>query len=381
MPDELTLAITGASPGHYAQQIARGALDYLASHGRWRIQGFTGWGFEPLGQRFRGDGMIVVGGGWLRPSARRTIPTVVVTIGGDSGDHRVTVDNLAIGRLAAEHLLARGFGRFGCVGVPSHAFSVLRRKAFADELARRDLPLEFCDMETMEIETRPHWRRVAARLRRFLQGLSLPAAIFADRDWWAVRVLAVAKDLGIAVPEQLAILGVDNDDLVCDLAHPGLSSIDTNAVRVGYMAAERVAALIAGESIAPETILVEPNGVVVRRSTDVTHVEQEHVRRAMALIGEDPALGGVEALAGAVGVSRSKLEKDFRAAIGRSPAAEIRRNRRRRAQRLLRETELPMSRVAAVCGYPDQTRLALDFRRALDTTPTDYRRRHRRGSG
>jgi LacI family transcriptional regulator len=192
------------------------------------------------------------------------------------------------------------------------------------------------------------------------------------------EVIAAAKLAGLSVPDDVAVIGVDNDEVVCGLTDPPLSSIAVNFERAGYEAAHVLSGLMRGVA-APSRIIVNPTHVVPRRSTSLLAVEDTYLAKALRFIRdrveESPS---VETVARAAGISRRALEKRFRDSLGRSVLEEIRRVRTDQIARLLVETDLPVAQIAEQLGFADVQHIARYFRSAKAMSPLAYRKLHGR---
>jgi LacI family transcriptional regulator len=275
----------------------------------------------------------------------------------------VIADNAAIGRLAAEHFLACGFERFAFVGGDT-LFSRERREGFAACL----------EEEGFSCETR------GDRPRGWWQELPTPLAVLAENDGVAVRLVSECLAAGRAVPEDVAVLGVDNDPVACELCDVPLSSIDPAARLIGHLAAELLEKLVEGESPPGHPIRVSPVGVVNRPSTDVFVVDDPDLAAAMQVISRracEPIT--VEEVMEHVRVSRRTFEKRFKARFGRTPHDEIRRVQFEQARRLLAETDWSIVQIAQHIGHSDAKRFITLFRETFGDPPGAYRRRLRSG--
>jgi LacI family transcriptional regulator len=286
-------------------------------------------------------------------------------------------DDEAIGRMAAEHCLDRHFRHFAYAGRPGLRFAELRGAGFAARLraaGRECLPGVIGDA------VQPGTRADRVRLRRWVAGLPAGTAVFACNDVRAWQVLQTCRELGRRVPDEIAVLGVDNDEAWCLLSDPPLSSVAVAAEQVGRRAADALAGLLAGRRV-PRFTPVPPPAVVTRQSTDVLAVADPVVAAAVRFIRDNAGRPlSVPEVARESAVSRRVLERAFRAALGHSPGAEVRRHRVRIARDLLATTDLPMAEVARRSGFPDARRFSEAFRRDASVTPSAYRGLHRPAS-
>lgn len=225
-----------------------------------------------------------------------------------------------------------------------------------------------------------NWASVLGELVRWLRGLPRPLGVLAGNDSCARRVLEACRQLRLRVPDDVAVLGVDNDELTCELAMPPLSSIAQGTEQIGYRAAELLDELMSGRRTQPAHLVVPPLGLVKRQSTDLQSIDEALVSRALDFVrahATDPA--DVSDVVRALDVSRSTLEVRFRARLGRTVYEEIRRVRLQEARRLLLTTRLPLDEVARRSGYRTVHYLCHVFRRELGQTPGQFRTRQGAG--
>jgi LacI family transcriptional regulator len=217
------------------------------------------------------------------------------------------------------------------------------------------------------------------RLARWIKGLPKPIGMMACNDFRGQQVLTACRAVGVAVPDEVAIIGVDNDEVVCDLSDPPLSSVVPNKERIGYEAAALLDRLMAGEKLPQQHLLVEPTGIVTRRSTEVLAIEDRRIADAARFIRERACDGiGVDDVVRAVGsLSRSTLERRYAAIMGRSPKQEILRVRVDRAKQLLAETVFPVAIIAEKLGLEHTEYLNVIFKRETGLTPAQFRARSR----
>ena len=289
----------------------------------------------------------------------------------------VRADNAAIGRMAAEFLLAKGHRRFGYWGVGGAPYSDQREWAFADDIRRSGSEWVPCRLPPVGAVP-AHIRQT---LERWLSSVTRPIAVLVDTTTHARQVVTMCQQLGYAVPEEVAILSCDNDELLCSAIHPSISGIDQNMRRVGYEAAMMMIRLLDGETVPLDTVLIPPAGVIERQSTDAFAVDDQRLALALNRIRTDAATGkiSVRDVAQAAGLGRRALQMRFRDQLGRTVQQEIARVRIAHARHLLLTTELPMSHVGAHCGYESAPVFTRAFLRATGTTPLSYRR-HRDGN-
>ncbi|BDI32799.1 XylR family transcriptional regulator [Capsulimonas corticalis] len=293
---------------------------------------------------------------------------------GNLGAPRIRSDMRAIGRMAAEHLLERGFRHIAFCGFRGEVWSQERFLGVeAAVLGRGELHESF---ESPFEGLREHrWQEERDKIAEWLRGLPRPLGVVACNDVRGHHVLDACRVLGLAAPEEVAVIGVDNAETFCDLCDPPLSSVVPDAERVGFEAAALLDRLMAGDAPPDEDRLLSPIGVVTRQSTDIMAVDDPAIARAIHFIRREACSGiGVDDVLAALPVSRSALERGFRRHLGHSPHEEIRRVRLKRVQQLLRETDWPLERIAEAAGYEYPEYMMVQFKRELGKTPTEWRR-------
>jgi LacI family transcriptional regulator len=296
---------------------------------------------------------------------------------------RVGVDNVLVGRLAAAYLLDQGFRQFGFVGHPNHTFSLQRQTGFCQVIEPTGHPLAlYYEHDSLPFDPLGRLWALDKDLRRWLQALPKPAGVFACNDIWGLQLSEACRQAGVQVPEDVAMLGVDNDDLLCELARPSLSSVAIPSEQVGYEAAALLDRLLARARAPTQPLLFPPVGVVTRRSSDVLAIGDPDVAAAVRFIREHAHLPlRVEDVVRAVPVSRRSLERRFRAVLHRGLWQEIRRVHLERAKDLLAASALPIHAVAERAGFSDAKQLSVVFRQETGLTPTAYRRQFRAREG
>jgi LacI family transcriptional regulator len=277
-----------------------------------------------------------------------------------------------IARMAAEHLLDRQLRRFAYVGSEDRAWSQRRERAFYNYLAERGHSLHIYRQPKRPRDR--EWEREQAYLAKWISELPTPIGLFACDDDRGREVLEACSLAGLHVPEDVAVVGVDNDEVFCELADPPLSSVAVNAEAAGYRAAALLDGMMRGRVRKPQRIVVEALGVVTRRSTEIVAVEDADVAAALRFIhraqGRDIS---VESVVQEVAVSRRNLEKRFRSMIGRTILEEIQLVRLERAKRLLVETTYPVSQIADMAGFGSAGYFIQFFQQRMGKTPRKYR--------
>ncbi|MEN6405548.1 MAG: XylR family transcriptional regulator [Thermoguttaceae bacterium] len=367
----------------YGRGLLRGVARYMHERGPWSVylrpQGL-GDAVPPWLERWRGDGILarIDNRRMARAVLRTRLP--VVDVRNALTDLRlpgIGPDNRMVAELACRHFLDSGLRNFG--------FGTARRgqNRFLD--AR-------CDCFRAMVETaghrchvyrpypigrRPTWEQEQSRLAQWLQSLPKPIGIMTGDDDQGLQLLDACLRAALRVPDQVAVVSVNNDEHLCGLSNPPLSSIDVNPERIGYEAAAMLDRLMSGRKAPKAIVELPPRGLVVRPSSDVVGVEEPLVADAVRMIRRravEPL--SVAQLAAALDVSRSTLERRFAAMLGRTPKQEILRVRLSHAQELLVSTDLPLATVAERTGFRSAAHFCEVFHDRMECTPGDYRRRH-----
>ncbi len=362
----------------YNREVMLGVARYVAEHDDWQFFNAPPVAAKAMGDlaTWRGEGIIALAHTpkQIEAIAARAIPAVNVSCSAeDARLPRVISDDFAAGRLAAEHFLARGYRHFGYVDAPDLHFACERGRGFRETLREAGLTCSFLN-EDPDVRRARHIAQERA-VGQWLLDLPKPAAVFVMNDGVAVGIIERCHEVGLSVPEEVALLGVDNDELVCNFCHPSLSSVQPDARRIGYEAARTLDDLMRGRTPAQQTRFIEPIGVVTRRSTDILAIEDELVATALRFIREHVQEGiEVDRVVEAVPLSRRVLERRFREALGRTPFDEIQRVRVDRARELLVSTTYALEQVAMLAGFKSAKRMGAVFRERTGRPPTHYRR-------
>jgi LacI family transcriptional regulator len=297
------------------------------------------------------------------------------------GVPKIRPDNTAVGHLGAEHFLERGFRHFAYCGFGNEGWSCERREGFKDALHHAGRSCDIHDIDYPGVIT-PDWNAQQTELlATWLQSLPKPIGIMACVDVRAFQVMTAAQQAGLLVPEEIALLGVNNDVMRCELSHPSLSSVALNAYQSGYHAAEVLDLLLRNEGPGPIETRIDPIGVVTRMSTDILAVGDRSVAAALSFIREQACRGiSVTDVVGHAAASRSQLEKKFRRFIGRSPQNEIRRVQLARIKELLSESDLPLKKIAEMTGFEHIEYLSVVFKREIGQSPGQFRKQTRKAS-
>jgi LacI family transcriptional regulator len=370
----------------YARGLLRGIRAYIREHRSWSIYVGEHRRGEPAPnwlKKWRGDGIIarienaaiaeaVVASGVpaIDVSAARHVPNLLY----------VETDDAAIAWLAADHLLERGFRHFGYCGDPRFNWSNWREEHFQQRITQAGFDCHIYRSSPKRGGT-ASWSRERAEIGRWLRALPKPVGVMACYDIRGREVLDACRQLGINVPDEVALIGMDNDDLICELADPPLTSVIPDTKRTGYEAARLLDLLMAGKTELPLAHLIPPLGIAVRGSTDVLATDDADVSAAVRFIRAHATEGiKVEDVLRAVPLSRRVLESRFEKLLGRTPHEEITRVQVERVKELLAETDLSLSAVAHRAGYKHVEYMSVVFKREMGEWPSEYRKGRRKKS-
>lgn len=373
----------------YGRGVLLGIADYVEMHGRWSLQlhpRSSGVYSADWLRDWDGDGVLAfVEDPRLAAALLRAKIPAVELFGHrlDLGLPHVGNDEEAFGRLAAEHLIERNFVRFAFVGVVGALWSNRRLSGFRQAVERCSAGAPEVLSLSDDDASLAAWEKNQARLCAWLRKLRRPTGLMAASDRLALRVLNACRQEGIDVPGQMAVIGVDNDEETCRLADPQLTSVMDNARGIGWRAAELLDQLMSRRGVSLQrSVLVPPAGIAMRRSTEVTAVDDPLIARACQLIREQSCAGlTAEGLAASMRVSKSLFYARFKKALNRLPHEEIIRTRLEQAQSLLRQTRLPLAEIALRCGFAHPEYFSVSFKRELGMTPGRFRRCANREAG
>jgi LacI family transcriptional regulator len=366
----------------YGRGVLRGIACYNRQHGHWSTY------FQPQGlgdlpppwlRTWKGDGIIarIDNATTARVVAKVGVP--VVNLRGTLPHLSfpfIGADNRAVARLAADHLLERGFRCFGLCAYQRgyHLGFDRRRDGFREDIEQAgcrcvELVLPRGDQHP------PSWEKEQDRIAKWLAALPHPVGILAMNDDCGLQVLDACRRIGLSVPDQVAVLGCENDEYACSLAIPSLSSIDLNSEQAGYEAAVLLDRLMAGERPPKRWPEIQPLGVVARRSTDVLAVSDMRVVQAVRFIRQHACRPiNVADVAAHVRVSRTTLQNCVREVLGRTIHQEIVRVQIARARELLGTAGVPIKHVARACGFRNVQYFTRVFHQATGQTPAQFQR-------
>ncbi len=382
-PHVALIVETSLAPG---RDMLRGIARYIRAQGPWSTL------LEPRSleelvpnwlRRWKGDGIIA-------RVQNRKIAKAVLAAGIPAVDvlgavriprlPLIHTDDAQISVMAAEHLLDRGYRHFGYVGLPGESWSNHRRDAFAAVLKSKGLECKVYETRKQTHHAR-QWEEYAAELAAWIAVLPKPAGLMLCSDQIGPVALEACRRARVEVPDEVAVIGVDNDEPLCEVADPGLSSVWPDHERVGYEAAALLDRMMHGARAPEAPIYLAPRMVVARRSSDALALEDRDMAAAVRRIRDracQPQGLSIVNVADAGSISKSMLQRRFKRATGRTLHDEMLRVRLERARELLAESDLPIAKVAEKAGFRHQEYLGVVFRIQEGTTPARFRQAHRR---
>ena len=368
----------------YGRSLLRGIARYARTHTTWSLlhQEMTIESQPPAWWESSAiDGVIArVGGGNLEGLRRMGIPMVDVRCV-VSGGHfpQVETDEREVARLAFEHLYQLGFRRMAYCGFQFAHYSQSRKKHFLNLAHLNSCPCCVYESPSEPSASLLHIERIDqvdyGRLAEWLKGLQPPTGIFVCNDICGQQLLNVCRAYELAIPDDFAVIGVDDDDAICPLCDPPLSSVRPDAEQVGFRAAQKLDALMKGEPTDWQIEYIRPLEVVQRLSTAMEAITDREVAKACRFIRENASRGiDVNDVCRFSTLSRRQLERRFQESLNRSPKDEITLVQIQKVKQLLRETDLTLDSIAALAGYSYKERLCAVFKRETGLTPTEYRK-------
>jgi LacI family transcriptional regulator len=373
--------IIETSRGH-GRQIVDGVARYAAEHGPWSLR------LEPRNlddrppswlKNWEGDGIIVRCNSPAMAKAVLATGLPVIDVRGgapEAGLPLVGVDNEPIADLAFDHFRTRGFQHFAWCDLfrLRRRWMDVRRDRFL-ERAREAGATAHCFQSRRTLSRHASWSHESlVELTAWLTALPRPVGVLACDDEQAHLVLDAALGLGLRVPDEVAVMGIDNDEVFCRASVPQLSSVDVNAFTAGYEAAASLVRLMQGRRVAARK-LMPPRGVVTRQSTDTIAVNSPQAVAAVRLIRERACSGlSPDDVAATLAISRSTLDRLLHEAVGQSAAAAITDARLAAVRADLAGTDLPLKAIAKRAGFVSEQHLANLFRDRMGVTPGCYRR-------
>lgn len=374
------VAVLVETSSTWGRNVCAGVQQYAARHGPWLVFIEPRGGEEPitLPHGWRGDGVIARINNPRLASELVSLKIPTVNVSGirisENPFPCVTTDLSASGRMAAQYFLDRGFRSFAYFSLLGLHYVMTHQQAFAETLRERGHPCAVYSVKPRR-GAEPDWNLDLSALGAWLKSLPKPVAVLSWNAGGSREVLFACQQAGLLVPEEVAILSGSDDDLLCAMAHIPISGIQVPAQQIGYKAAELLDGLLQRKKARSRLVLIPPSGITARRSSDTLALSDAALAKAISFVrlNADRPIQVTDVSAHA-GLSRRALERKFEAALGRSPASEIRRLRLEQARGLLETTDMTVPEVAEKSGFGSPEYLAFIFRKELGLTPLKYRR-------
>lgn len=380
-PSAKRVAVLVDTSTTWGRDVIAGVHRYSRAKADWQLfvepRGVEQRRWLPAG--WKGDGVIARVGFSDLAKRLRALKLPVVNVSGISLPKvdfpRVVSDQVTAANLAAAHLMERGFKHFAYFSLMGLEYVAEHQQEFVNALRVEG---HGCVVYAVQphLGAEPDWNLDMKRLGKWLSGLPKPLAVFTWNSSSARELIYACMHAGLAVPEEVAVLSGSDDDLFCEVSPVPISAVQLNSEQIGYTAAAQLDEWMNHPSARNGgDILIPPQGVVDRRSTDTLAVEDASLVKALRFIRENPAREmQVEDVARQAGLCRRALEVRFQQILGRSPAAEIRRVRIDKAIELLQRTALSVAVVAEKSGFSSPEYMASVFRAHLSATPLHYRK-------
>jgi LacI family transcriptional regulator len=379
------VALLVESSRAYGREVLSGIAAFVREHEYWSVffqdlnlcdstpEWLKTWKGEGIISRLENDDIV----GLIR---RLKVPVVYLRrVEGSTNAPQILTNNAEVSRLCFEHLKERGFRHFAYCGFNGADYSDERKETFVSLVEEAGLRCHVYGgiPHPAKGDTAQHeglGLQDGSLLVDWIRRLPKPIGLMACNDMRGQQVLDACRSIGVALPDEIAVIGVDNDEVLCNLSNPPLSSVAPNAERIGYEAAALLSRMMTGARISTREIFVKPNGVVPRRSTEVLAIEDKQMAAATRFIREHACEGiDVSDVLHAVPMSRSTMDRRFIQILGYSSKDEILRVRLNRAKQLLAETDLPLSRIAEKVGLEHVEHFSRIFKNRVGMTPSAFR--------
>lgn len=373
------VAISFPLDSTYGRQKLLGVLAYARRNPGWQIElvGSQPWLEEVNLSDWRGDGILCecYSVGEVRSIRAKRIPAVNTSAAlAASKMPTVSIDHESIGELVARHLISSGYRDFLFFGREDLPYTQIRWRGFQRTMRQGGFRVR---ASWLSPEVNEKQLMNASLYREDLEAISRPCGVFGATDRIAFGVLQAAKSLRLSVPNEVAVVGCNNDEILCALATPPLSSVDESATAVGYHAAARLDSLMGRRDENDLETPLAPAGLRVRESSDVLCVSDSALATAVRFIREHKhEFIGVNDVLKTTHLSRRTLEGLFRRGVGRGIYQEICRTHIEHAKELLRDTDYSLLEIARQSGFKSLNRFEVAFAKLCGVSPSSYRRRH-----
>lgn len=370
----------------YARGLYPGLMDYVSAHGPWRIETSEDTTHEippvTIDEHWVGDGLMVFRctpreyRAWTKRGIRVVRLSSERPAGLRAPMASIHLDNRAVGQLAAEHLLGRGLSRFACWSDPTRCYSRERIGGFCERIEEAGYSVRVIAKKVSEIPLDARWESIEAELCRCLPELETPVGFFAKDDISAVCVIRACQLIGLRVPEDVAVVGCNNDPAFVYTSTPSLTSVAYPAYEIGWNAASLLDQMLRRPEWSPtQPTLVPVSRVVERQSTMVYGYDDPLVSQVWLYLREQPSRHAVSVreVASHLAIAEPTLRRRFRLATGRTVKSAIDETRLQRVQQLLQTSDLSIKQVAFRCGFQTSEDLSRFFRRHTGGSATQWR--------
>ena len=382
MSDDLKILLIFTPKVGYQHDVLEGICQYTARLPQWSLKGVHQNHPEiaKLIKRWRPDGIIglIEHAGLAEVIRKLGIPSVDVAGCIPPPGGQVHINDLQIGRIAAEFFLEQGFRNFGFFGEFTALFSRERLRGFTAtlEAAGAECKTHFLSNPEKQFDRTAEWFGTNRGLADWLQELPRPAAFLCSHDQHGLVLLNTCRQCNLSVPFDISVLGVDDNTLMCHLASPSLSSIRQSGIQIGFRAAKLLDDIINAQANPHSNITLESPGIVQRDSTRHRAIEDPDVADVMKIIHDNCGRRiRMSDLIDSAAISRRSLEMKFQQTLGHGIWAEVQRTRVEMAKKLMRETDMKMSAIARRAGFTSGAHLSEAFQRIAGSLPSAYRRR------
>ncbi len=360
----------------YGRQLIHGVSRYSRIHGPWNFYCECGSKEKPLPnlEKWGADGIIA------RDSARvefiypKRIPTIITNTSEPAPRYpHVVCDNETTGIMAAEHLLEKGFKRFAYCGFNDTVWGVERGASFQNHIHQTGYKTQ--EFMQSRLNVQQDWEDQFSHLIDWVRSLPLPIAIMCSNDERAHQLIEAVTALGLQIPEEVAVVGADNDRLVCEVTNPPLTSIVFSHEQAGYQAAEMLDKLMNGQKVAEKSVITRPVNVIERQSTDTSQIGDIDIAKAHQFIKTHANKGiQVADVANEVAMSFRSLQIRFKKVFKRTVHQEIRIHQVEFVAKLLTETNMPMNKIAEMSGFATSEYMSQVFRKIKGMSMSQYRK-------
>jgi len=371
------VALLLETSNEYSRGIIKGIYGYIREHDGWDVflgeysrgqpnpEWLLSWKGDGIIARIENDDMAKLIELCQLPSVDTSSANLVPNI------PWVETDDKKITQVALDHLLSCGFKNFGFVGTDFN-WSTWREKHFIELLEIAGFTGQHY---SISLDLKLNWVAEQKSMNAWLASVPKPIGIFSAYDQLGRIIIDAAHNSGFMVPEEIAVIGVDNDPLICELCSPSLTSVIPDTYKTGYMAATLLDSLMNGEKVTGLTNLIAPLGIQKRRSTDSLALDDPYISKALHYIYEHANSGSfnINDILDFVPMTRRVFEKKFLDMVGRTPYKELQRIRINRLKQLLSETELGLIEIAEKTGFEHVSYMSYLFKREVGISPIAYR--------